>query len=400
MKILKITGITVAILVLVVSGLVVTGYDKKLAMQAFAAYGKPDGEFNPDNAVAAPDYSKDEFWAALPSKQDPADLVPAGVAAITQGEGSVDTFFIHPTGFLHAGSWTSPMELDSATEENTLWMMANQASAYNGCCNVYAPRYREANIFAYFSDADVRDNILSFAYQDVKAAFEYYIKHHNQGRPFILAGHSQGTHHAKRLLAEVINTSDLHQRMVAAYIIGAVENPLSPSWFASMENISACQSATDLYCVIHWDTMAEDSDPVERADESLCTNPLTWEVNEEYAEASLNEGAVVPEGTYTLNFGNNEDEASGQRFEHLDAPMPERTGAQCRNGTLFVASQKDSEFDAMGSGATGNYHGLDYALFYMNIHNNAKLKVRIFEAQQAENEKVTAPAALLQASNE
>ncbi|BFM15485.1 DUF3089 domain-containing protein [Maricurvus nonylphenolicus] len=399
MKILKIIGITVAVLVLVVSGLVVTGYDKKLAMQAFAAYGKPDGVFRAEDAVAPPDYTKEEFWAALPGKKDPADLVPAGVSAITQGEGKVDTFFIHPTGFLNAGSWTSPMELDSTTEENTLWMMANQASAYNGCCNVYAPRYREANIFAYFSDAEVRDTILDFAYQDVKAAFEHYIQHENQGRPFILAGHSQGTHHAKRLLAEVINTSDLHQRMVAAYIIGAVGNPLSPAWFASMDNISACQSATDLHCVIHWDTMAEDSDPVERAEASLCTNPLTWEVNEEYAEAKLNEGAVVPVGTYNLNFGNNEDLATGQRFENMTSPIPHRTGAQCRNGTLFVASQKDSEFDAMGSGATGSYHGLDYALFYMNIHNNAKLKANTFLQQlNARKQETASPANEQQAS--
>ena len=30
-------------------------------------------------------------------------------------------------------------------------------------------------------------------------------------------------------------------------------------------------------------------------------------------------------------------------------------------------------FDALGT-----YHGLDYALFYMNIHNNAKLRTRRF----------------------
>ncbi len=351
-------------------------------MKAFAVYGKPKGEFKAEDAVTAPDYAKEEFWAALPSKKDPADLVPAGVTAITQGEGGVDTFFIHPTGFLHAGSWTSSMRLDSITEENTLWMMANQASAYNGCCNVYAPRYRQANIFTFFSDTGIRESILEFVYQDVKAAFEHYLTYYNQGRPFILAGHSQGSHHAKRLLTEIINTSDLHQRMVAAYIIGAVEEPLSPAWFASMDNISACQSATDLHCVIHWDTMAEGNDPMERPEESLCTNPLTWEVNEAYAEATMNEGAVIPEGIYNLNFGSNDDSATGQTFEKLQAPVRELTGAQCRNGTLFVASQKGSEFDAMGAVATGIYHGLDYALFYMNIHNNAKLKVKTFMAQQ------------------
>ncbi len=378
MKALKITGIGLALLILIVTGLVVSGQGPKLALKALGAYGKPEGNFRAENAVQAPNYSKEEFWAALPTKEDPADLVPAGVTAITQGEGEVDTFFIHPTGYLKSASWTSPMNKDSATEENTSWMMANQASAYNGCCNVYAPRYREATIFSYFVSEEEREAVLSFAYEDVKKAFEYYIEHYNNGRPFIISSHSQGTHHAKRLLKEVIDSSDLHQRLVAAYVIGAVQIPLSPSWFASMKNITACQSAADLHCVVHWDTMADDQDAIERPENSLCTNPLTWEVNEEFAQANLNEGAVAPAGTYNLDFGKSEDLATGQLIEGLDAPITNQTGAQCLNGTLFVTSQEGTDFDAMGAGASGNYHGLDYALFYMNIHNNAKLKVKTF----------------------
>ncbi len=378
MKALKITGIGLALLILIVTGLVVSGQGQKLALKAFGAYGKPEGDFRAENAVQAPNYSKEEFWAALPTKEDPADLVPAGVTAITQGEGEVDTFFIHPTGYLKSASWTSPMNKDSATEENTNWMMANQASAYNGCCNVYAPRYREATIFSYFVSEEERDEALNFAYKDVKEAFDYYIEHYNNGRPFIISSHSQGTHHAKRLLKEVIDSSDLHLRLVAAYTIGSVQIPLSPSWFASMENISACKSASDLHCVVHWDTMAEDQDAIERPENSLCTNPLTWKVNEDFAEASLNEGAVAPAGTYNLDFGKSEDLATGQLIKGLDAPIENQTGAQCLNGTLFVTSQEGTDFDAMGAGASGNYHGLDYALFYMNIHNNAKLKVKTF----------------------
>ncbi len=378
MKALKITGISFLFILLVGIGLYVSGYGQKLAFQAFAAYGKPAGDFLPEDAVQAPDYSKNEFWAALPTKDDPADLVPAGVQAITQGEGEVDTFFIHPTGYLKSSSWTSPMDVNSATEENTLWMMANQASAYNGCCNIYAPRYREATIFSYFGAVEERDEVLRFAYEDVKRAFDYYIEHYNNGRPFIIASHSQGTHHARLLLKEVIDSGDLYKRLVAVYMIGSVNIPVSPSWFASMNHISACESAADLRCVVHWDTMADDSDAIERPDSSLCTNPLTWKVNNEFAEANLNEGAVVPEGAYNLSFGKDEDLATNQEFVALDSPIKHQTGAQCRNGTLFVSSQAGTNFDAMGSGSSGNYHGLDYALFYMNIHNNAKLKVKTY----------------------
>ena len=225
----QLTGILFGLFLLSSVFLYVTGYGAHLAGMAFFNYQEPDGVFDPEQAVDAPDYNNVAFWAALPTTVDPADLVPAGIAAGSQGERPIDTFFIHPTGFLTSGSWTSPMNPDSGTEENTQWMMANQASAYNGCCNIYAPRYREANIFVYFSaDIKRRDAVLDFAYQDVKRSFEYFIEHYNEGRPFIIASHSQGTHHAIRLLKEVVDRSDLHKRMVAAYIIGSTIIPFHP----------------------------------------------------------------------------------------------------------------------------------------------------------------------------
>ncbi len=384
MKALKITTITIAILLAIGSGLYVSGYGGQLAFMAFLAYNKPVGEFEAEGVTdPVPDYSRSENWAALPAMEDPSDLVPEGIdrreAALTQ----VDTFFIHPTGFLTSGSWTSPMNPNSGTEENTKWMMANQASAYNGCCDVYAPRYREANIFSYFGEEEVRDQVLGFAYADVKRAFDYYLESYNEGRPFILASHSQGTHHAMRLISEVIDESDLRDRMVAAYIIGAVVIPLSPDWFAGLTNVKPCESADDLGCVIHWDTMPEGGKPMERSDPSLCTNPLTWSVDEEKATADLNVGAVYPEGTYNVTFGREEDVPKNEKFEQLAEPVPELTGAQCRDGSLFASTGGDDRFSAMGEAMTNSYHGLDYALFYMNIRENAQLRSRTYLAQAA-----------------
>jgi hypothetical protein len=374
-KALKVFGITVGAVILIVIGLVVSGYGGTLFFKAFLAYGKPTGVFNPEDAVAAPDYSLALNWAALPTLQDAADLVPEGVVVLPQGEHPVDVFFIHPTGFLTSASWTSPMDVNSGTEENTRFMMANQASAFNGCCNVYAPRYREANIFSYFGEQAERDEVLGFAYQDVKRAFEYYIEQDNHGRPFILAGHSQGTHHAKRLLKEVIDASDLHQRMVAAYTVGSIiMQPVSASWFDSLSHISACQTANDLHCVVAWDTMPEGGVAYERDEDSLCTNPLTWQVNEELAQASLNEGAVAPLGVMNAAIGRVPDTPAGQVFELLGTPVKEQTWAQCQNGTLYVNKQQGIEFEAVADDGLGTFHAIDYALFYMNIHNNAKLR--------------------------
>jgi hypothetical protein len=372
MKTLKALAITAAALILIGTGLAVTGYGGTLFFMAFAAYNKPPGKFDPEDAVAAPNYSLASNWAALPSRQDPADLAPTGIEVQAQGTQPVDVFFIHPTGFLTSGSWTSPMDENSGTEENTHYMMANQASAFSGCCNIYAPRYREANIFSYFvgSSAD-RDEVLGFAYQDVKRAFEYYLQHDNQGRPFIIAGHSQGSHHARRLLNEVIDSSDLHQRMVAAYMIGSIIIPVSPSWFDSLDHISPCEAADDLHCVVAWDTMPQGAPALERPEPSLCTNPLSWRVNEELAAAGLNEGALVPAGTLNAAIGRNPDIPAQQTFDSLGQPIEGLTWAQCKNGTLYIEEQKLAGFEV---DAMGTYHQLDYALFYMNIHNNAKLR--------------------------
>jgi hypothetical protein len=378
MKIVKIVAVTLGVLIAIGIGLAVSGYGGRLFFMAFTTYNEPSGKFDPENAVTAPDYAQWKNWASLPEMKDPADLVPSGIEVLSQGEHPVDTFFIHPTGYLTSASWTSPMNVNSGTEENTMWMMANQASAFNGCCNVYAPRYREANIFAYFGSEEERNAVLGFAYTDVKRAFEFYLEHYNHDRPFIIASHSQGTHHAMRILSELIDTSALHERMVAAYMIGGVLLPLSPEWFAGMRHIAPCRTETDLHCVIHWDTMPEGSVPIQRPAETLCTNPLTWLVNEELANRELNEGAVIPEGTFHTAFGKVEDAATQQAFESLGKPLPRHTGAQCRNGSLFAERQTLKGFTAVGSGMMDSYHELDYALFYMNIHNNARLRARTY----------------------
>ena len=387
-KLVKVLGVSLAVLFVALLGLYWSGYGGQLAMSLFVATSGPPGSFDPEDAVPAPDYADETFWAALPGKTDPADLVPAGVEPATE-ELPVDTFFIHPTGFLSASGWTSPMDPDSGTEENTLWMMANQASAYNGCCEIYAPRYREANIFSYFWDEADRDAVLSFAYQDVRAAFHYFLENYSEGRPFIIASHSQGTHHALRLLSEEIDGTPLMNRMVAAYLIGGAIIPVSPEWFASMSAIVPCASADDLHCVVHWDTMPEAAEPMQRSADSLCTNPLTWRVDEEMADATLNEGAVVPEGTYNTSLAA-EDASTRQVYAALDAPQPGQTWAQCRDGSLFARDQAGTGFTAMGSDNMGTYHGLDYALFYMNIRNNAQLRTARYLAHQNSNDELEA----------
>jgi len=372
-------------LVLVVAagiGLVLTGQLGGLLFWYYVTFNGPDHAFDPGLAVPAPDYADPGSWAALPTKDDASDLLPEGVEVpFLQGEALVDVFFIHPTGYLSGESWTSPLERASTTEENTTWMMANQASAFNGCCNVYAPRYREASIFAYLGERDVRDEVVGFAYQDVARAFDYYLEQHNQGRPFVLAGHSQGAHHGERLIREKVDGTTIADQMVAAYLIGSLGASFSAGYLAALADVSACESPVETGCIVHWDTYGDGGEEPEftlGTEPSLCTNPLSWTATTERINADRSRGAVPTAGTLTPTA----DQApTGQAFNRLEQPVANYTWAQCRDHRLYVADQASGMYSkSTGGGPAKSYHVLDFQLFHMDIRENAARRVSAFMA--------------------
>jgi len=315
--------------------------------------------------------------------KDEADMIPEGESGIDQNNSPVDVFFVHPTGYLKGDHWTDPLEEKSATMENTQWMMANQASTYNGCCSVYAPHYRQASIYSYFGTDELRAEVHNFVYQDVKKSFEYFIENFSNGRPFIIASHSQGTHHSIRLLAEEVDSSGLYQRMVGAYIIGGM---ISKDWMSNMENIGVCESAEQLGCLVHWDTMnvTQINKDLPVYSNNICVNPITWKNEGSLSELQDAKGAVQVSGEFNLEFSG-DDRPTDQIFAPLETPVKKYVQAQCKDGALFASDQTGTRFQTF-SGSGGNYHGLDYALFYMDIRENAKLKVSTYlnslEAQQ------------------
>ena len=370
-RVLIVLAVIVAVLVAAIVGLVATG--NVLTVGAWIL--KPHHGWDMALKVPPPDYADDKNWAALPSKPGLAGYVPKGVApAVT--DAPVDVFFVHPTGYLSGAEWNSPLDPGSKTEENTGWMMANQASAFNGCCNIYAPRYREGSIFTYFSaPPDLFKKTMDLAYSDVDRAFTYFLAHHSKGKPFILASHSQGTFHAFRLIQERIDGTPLANQMVAAYLLGG---GITDKDIAALKTVRACNAATDLHCVIHWATWGEGGAPA-AGDKGklLCVNPLTWTRDGGPAPASLHKGGVPSSGQF--QFAPWSDKASGMVFAPLKAPITAWTTAACRAGFLNVAVQKGGPFGELALGM--NYHGLDYPLFHMDIRENAIARVAAYLAQ-------------------
>jgi hypothetical protein len=363
---LRVVLVVIALVVVIGAGIYFTGN----TLPVLAMIGKPHHGWDLAYKAPTPDYADAKNWAALPSDPGLTAHVPKGVPpAVTQS--GVDVFFIHPTGYLSGGDWNSPMDPNTATEENTKWMMANQASAFNGCCLIYAPRYREASIYRYIgASPDLAKKSSDFAYDDVNRAFTYFLEHYSKGRPFIIATHSQGTEHGFRLLRERIDGTPLAKRLVAAYLIGY---EITDKAASTLKTVHVCASATDTHCFIHWATWGDGGTAKQGADGKLvCVNPLNWQRDGGMAAKSMSKGAVPTSGKFTFEFFG--DKPKGTVFGPLGAPLPGWTWAECRNGFLTVADQSGSDFGKMDMGGK-NYHGLDYPLFAMDIRENAKARV-------------------------
>ena len=132
---------------------------------------------------------------------------------------AVDVFYVHPTTSKSREVWNQ----DLADAAENRWadesVVARQASVFTGCCRVFSPRYRAATAKAFTSPAG-RDAAFELAFSDIERAFDWYLAHENHGRPFIIAGHSQGAFHMATLLERRIDGTRLQRQMVAAYIIG------------------------------------------------------------------------------------------------------------------------------------------------------------------------------------
>lgn len=306
-----------------------------------------------------PDYSNLNYWAAHPLKWDPSDSVPRPLRKKLK-DTLVDVFFLHPTMYT--------MELKDSilnADINDAYLNAKtdyssilyQASVFNQHARIYAPRFREAHISAYFpKDTLAALKAFDLAYEDVKAAFEYYLNNYNHGRPIIIASHSQGTTHALRLLKDYFENKPLQKQLVAAYVVGMV---IPKNSFSSLK---MCEDSLQTSCVCGWRTFREGYKApyleVEK-DFSLVTNPITWKTDSVYGPKKLNTGSVL------------------YKFNKI---YKRTTDAQIHEGIIWV---KRPKFPWGFLYSTKNYHVGDINLYYMNIRENIEQRINSYFHNQS-----------------
>ena len=344
--------------------------DQITMMLAFGRL-KPELSFAEATPPVAPDYSQPQSWAALPDRQDYADVLPGGDVQDRQAAAQVDVFFVHPTTFFGTAGWNQSLDDTSTNALTDTFVLRSQASVYNSCCKVYAPRYRQATIYSFMDRAGDGTSALQLAYADVERAFDYFIEHHNQGRPFILAGHSQGSVHVRTLLQTRITGTKLRERLVATYPIGfSIDREAMAK---AVPDVPVCESAEQIGCAVTWNAVGPEAMKFADTSKNICVNPLTWRADGTAAEASMNLGGVAYPGTFEGTLA----DVEGVPQSFVDSKPILETGvadAQCIDGMLLVQEIRSEHYAARPMGRD-NYHIYDYNLFHMNLRRNVEQKV-------------------------
>ncbi len=248
----------------------------------------------PDPLVARADYSNENLWLCKPSLEaDACDvpldatIIPANVAMTEEAfvaaeDPAIDCFFVYPTVSLDPGylsDWEPDhMELDD---------VALQFARFGSVCRTYAPLYRQFTLTALraastgIAPEGERPTGIG-GLQHVSDAFNWYLENENNGRGFVLVGHSQGSGVLRQLIANEIDGQPVQDQMVSAMLLGtAVMVPEGADVGGSFQNVPLCRAEDQTGCVISYASFRDTNPPPPEslfgraADGQIaaCTNP-------------------------------------------------------------------------------------------------------------------------------
>lgn len=246
----------------------------------------------------APDYSSSVAWYSNIDKSS------------TEG---VDVFYILPTCVF---DWSDSMGTtyhyaDIYNEEHRAAQLYSYELAeeiFGNATNFYAPYYRQITLDVWVDGESEVERLFPAAMKDINDAFDNFIETKNSGRPFILAGFSQGGKGVVELIKGL--SAEESERMIAAYVIGY---KVTDSDLLS-DNIKVASSSEDTGVTICYNSVAtiEAINPL-ISDSKLAINPVNWTLTE--TPAQLNDSVTV-----TLNSSYNVLIVEGLDSEALYIP--------------------------------------------------------------------------------
>jgi hypothetical protein len=330
--------------------------------------GKTTPTSSPSSAVSttgqAPDYAKTANWLALPSSK--------------AAKKKVDVFFLYPTAYQQS-SPSDPLVCainNPQMQAGARQAFSRTATAFSPIANIYAPWYQQAAVSVLALPLDQQQAIVGgLPTTDAIAAFDYYIKHYNNGRPFILAAHSQGSNIMYYLMARYMKKNPkVYKRMIAAFVPGW---SFTPQYFSENPELKFATGPDDTGVIVSYNTEAPDmqgKNPVVLPG-AMVINPITWTRDETEATAAQNLGSIqVGSDGYAVL------DAQGQPqkvLNYADAQI------NISKGVLICSSVDQSTLDPGNKMVEqGIYHSFDYPFYYFDIRANAENRIAKYSAKK------------------
>lgn len=212
-----------------------------------------------------PDYASDEMWVTYPSRQLPAQA---------------DVFYIPSTWEYdwytsdgRVSHYADPSRADHRADMNI--EIDGVAEYMADGCNFYSPFYRHITLdsWATLNEDTINRRFHDVAFEDVKNAFSRFLSDFNHGRPFILAGFSQGGKSVVELLKWM--DDETRSRLVAAYVMGY---KVTPDDTIACPALRAARSADDTGVVVCYNSVSDVKyvKPVVAAPNVMVINPVNW----------------------------------------------------------------------------------------------------------------------------
>lgn len=245
-------------------------------------------------ASPSTDYSKPQAWLCRPDRLAACAVDLSTTVLDRDGRSTVerarldpkapvDCFYVYPT--VSTDTTTVSDLVPDAGERNVVRL---QLARFGTKCRLFAPLYRQLTLAA-MSRAHAAGNespdFLGVGYEDVRAAWHYYLAHDNGGRGVVLIGHSQGTSILTELIRHEIEGTPMQSRIVSALLIGAPGGILVPRGRdagGTFAHMPLCRAATQTGCVVAYSSFRVTAPPAAntrfgRSDDSTlvaaCTNP-------------------------------------------------------------------------------------------------------------------------------
>lgn len=216
--------------------------------------------------AAAPDYSDTQMWyiseADAEAEADVFYILPTCVWDWTDSEGRT----------CHYADVYNPEHISALLPSNQL-----ADEIFGEYANFYSPYYRQITLDSWTDEETVNERF-PHAMDDVFRAFELYMENMNEGKPFVIAGFSQGA----KCVVELVKSLDEKEmrRLVAAYVIGykVTEEDLQSG------KIKPAQSCSDTGVTICYNSVEspECANPGLSPSE-ICINPVNWKCDSEPA---------------------------------------------------------------------------------------------------------------------